>query len=159
MRFRLPVRQRCMFFWECAGESIQAADAPAIMAFSVAATNCIEGTVDCDGSACVDINSDNENCGKCGIACSDGQTCIAGQCVPSCEAGLTNCVEFCADTNNDPANCGEYGHICETGQSCINGQCTGCDTSEIDCNGACCPTGQACCDDTCTTLRHYIKLR
>jgi hypothetical protein len=31
-------------------------------------------------SGCVLLNSDDQNCGKCGLACTSGQICFAGSC-------------------------------------------------------------------------------
>lgn len=38
-----------------------------------------KGHVDCDG-ACVDVASDPANCGACGAACPEGETCMKGAC-------------------------------------------------------------------------------
>ncbi|CAG8719350.1 8367_t:CDS:2, partial [Acaulospora morrowiae] len=43
---------------------------------------CLGGQLDCSGT-CVDINSDHNNCGSCGNACSNNnayQKCCAGEC-------------------------------------------------------------------------------
>lgn len=36
----------------------------------------------CDGDACVDLETDDSNCGSCGNECPDGQSCTAGVCSP-----------------------------------------------------------------------------
>jgi hypothetical protein len=62
-----------------------------------AAATCRDGECVCDGvgvgvgvgvaihcaGACVDASSDVKNCGRCGLPCSLGETCAAGQCVKS----------------------------------------------------------------------------
>ncbi len=42
---------------------------------------CATGLTDCSG-ACVDTDTDSDNCGTCGNACTVGQTCVAGVCTP-----------------------------------------------------------------------------
>jgi hypothetical protein len=41
---------------------------------------CGEHATDC-GGACVDLDVDVANCGKCGVACSGAQICGSGKCV------------------------------------------------------------------------------
>ena len=41
------------------------------------------------GSSCVDLKSDNANCGKCGTACSATDTCAKGTCYPKTCAQAT----------------------------------------------------------------------
>jgi len=50
---------------------------------------CTNGTCDCAtsgqtvcGNSCTDTTTDNNNCGQCGTACTNGATCAAGVCVP-----------------------------------------------------------------------------
>jgi hypothetical protein len=38
------------------------------------------GLIDCGTGACVNISTDPQNCGACGIPCGSGQTCITGKC-------------------------------------------------------------------------------
>lgn len=40
---------------------------------------CRDGALLCDG-ACVDPESDSENCGSCGFECDDGDRCVSGRC-------------------------------------------------------------------------------
>jgi MYXO-CTERM domain-containing protein len=44
---------------------------------------CDDGLTDCAG-ACVDLSSDDANCGACAIACDDGQSCQDGACRDDC---------------------------------------------------------------------------
>src|SRR5690606_1034975 len=72
---------------------------------------------------------DDQNCGMCGVACTDGQTCNAGQC--ACTSGQLN----------DPQNCGSCGSACPPMATCDmqpNGTFTcSCSSSDTVCNGNC----------------------
>ncbi|MCD6499937.1 MAG: MYXO-CTERM sorting domain-containing protein [Deltaproteobacteria bacterium] len=48
---------------------------------------CDQGLTDCDGD-CVDLDSDDDNCGGCGQACASGQTCRDGSCQDAENTGL-----------------------------------------------------------------------
>jgi len=80
---------------------------------------------------CANTKSDNQNCGGCGIACGNGETCQNGACTNACvsqdggtqtlctpDAGPT----YCADLANDPLNCGTCGNVC-TYDACQAGKC------------------------------------
>jgi hypothetical protein len=115
---------------------------------------CNPGRADCNllgGDGCeVDIASDPNNCGGCGIVCSVANgtpACVAGQCqVASCNAGFLDCNGNPADgceTNGsaDPANCGTCGHACAVANGtagCGAGVCTvvSCNAGFADCNGS-----------------------
>ena len=103
---------------------------------------CPAGTTNCQGK-CVDLQTNQNNCGQCRRVCSQGQicqggtcladlgsacsnhtnrcraglTCLAGTCVVAC--GPTNCPNGCCDSNNvcqpgtTPAACGYGGAPCE----------------------------------------------
>ena len=43
---------------------------------------CPSGQTSCNGT-CVDTNSDSQNCGSCGNACTQGESCVNGSCSPS----------------------------------------------------------------------------
>src|SRR5438132_301295 len=38
------------------------------------------GTAACCDHACLDVSSDNQNCGGCGMACMNGMRCCGGRC-------------------------------------------------------------------------------
>ena len=113
---------------------------------------CIEnvckcGEVDCagnnnaccmaeDGSGgCFDLQSDKGNCGECGHACVDVQTCESGVCV--CPQNRVLCDGKCIDPLTDVKYCGargacsqsdiasgDYnGNVCNSDQFCIDGRC------------------------------------
>ncbi|MBN9160130.1 MAG: hypothetical protein BGO98_34625 [Myxococcales bacterium 68-20] len=90
-------------------------------------------------ATCVDITSDPQNCGGCGVTCSGSDSpshdymfpsCRSGSCETRCEMGRADCngndEDGCEiDTNSDPRNCGACGHACDevVGQACIGGRC------------------------------------
>jgi hypothetical protein len=60
---------------------------------------CVAGSCVCDtgfdicGDACVDLQTDPDNCGECGETCSGGAECVAGEC--ACPSGQKNCNGTC----------------------------------------------------------------
>ena len=89
-----------------------------------------------DGTGgCFDLQSDQNNCGECGHACVDLQSCEAGVCV--CPQGLVFCdgkcidplidVKFCgakgACSQSDAASEDYRGNACNSDQLCIDGKC------------------------------------
>ena len=84
---------------------------------------CVSGTVRC-GDTCVATQTDNNNCGACGAACSGGNVCVAGACV--CPVGQGVCNGICTAVASDPNNCGSCGLKCGTGQACNQGVCQDC---------------------------------
>jgi hypothetical protein len=140
---------------------------------------CTPSKPDCKGTAqvcagsCVELKSDNLNCGTCGAACGTGQVCSNGACTVTCAAGLVNCLGHCIDPSTERAHCGASGACaggtagaaCADGQLCSAGQCaqtcsdaqaacpvaspTYCadltrDTNNCGACGATCPSGQQC---------------
>ncbi len=120
---------------------------------------CQAGFADCDGNhlnGCeVNIASDANNCGGCGIACGMNLVCVNGACVAnnqcgpcmvqngaggcvnnmcailSCNAGYADCDAAYFDgcethVAADVNNCGACGHVCnQVNPSCVNGVCIG----------------------------------
>lgn len=81
---------------------------------------CSSGLTQC-GQNCVDLTTDQFNCGACGNFCGAGASCIEGACV--CDAGFTDCNSFCTDLGIDPENCGACGVACAPRQWCDLGTC------------------------------------
>jgi hypothetical protein len=70
-------------------------------------TCCPSGTTLC-GTNCVNLRTDESNCGACGAACAPGKKCCNGQCL---------------DTGRDEHNCGRCGHRCRRHEVCRRGRC------------------------------------
>jgi hypothetical protein len=80
------------------------------------------------GGYCADLATDNQNCGVCGTACTNGNACQSGHCSATCGQGLSLCTTdaggYCSDLQTDPSNCQTCGHACGVGQFCSAGTCT-----------------------------------
>ncbi len=63
---------------------------------------------------CTQIDSDNNNCGKCNNACGSKRACYNGKCLGE---------EYYGNTATSPDHCGEVGNRCPDGQACVQGQC------------------------------------
>lgn len=117
------------------------------------------------GSSCVDLRSDDANCGQCGRFCTGATSCQGGRCVCGRE-GMTACGSRCVDLQTDAEHCGDCFNGCGAGQRCQAGACTCfvtgttvCDAACVDTNtstehcGACfnrCSSGQECDAGRCT---------
>jgi hypothetical protein len=138
------------------------------------ASICEAGFTYCPGTgACVDLQSDLNNCGACGEICESELVpveCRSGVCErANCPVGVTYCgaVDGCRDLSSDPGHCGACqqpcasgvcsGGVCAAGGSCAEGQ-TDCGGVCVDtcCNnqhcGACgnvCPAGETCFEGIC----------
>ncbi|KAI9070725.1 hypothetical protein K1719_047312 [Acacia pycnantha] len=62
----------------------------------------------CCRNRCVDVTSDRNNCGFCGVRCLFNMQC---------------CARLCTNTNIDPFNCGSCGHVCPFPNLCVFGLC------------------------------------
>jgi hypothetical protein len=101
--------------------------------------------VDAGGQICTDPRFDRSNCGGCGIACGNGQTCQNGHC--ACDAMQANCGGTCRLLSADPDNCGECGVVCQPGTRFCGTAPTGgisCQSCAVinrsECNNACVDT-------------------
>ncbi|MEE2644416.1 MAG: MXAN_6577-like cysteine-rich protein [Myxococcota bacterium] len=101
---------------------------------------CAEGEAACD-EGCVNLQSNNSNCGACGNACPIGQSCTQGVCSEqTCASeGQSLCGESCVDTQSDKNNCGGCGNICNGSSVCTAGACS-------------CSGGLTYCGDDCVNL-------
>ncbi len=93
---------------------------------------CPVGQMQC-GSGCIDVRTDNANCGACRNLCRTGSGCVDGSC--SCMGPRLVCNNQCIDVNTDAMNCGRCGNACPAGQSCGFGMCVDrCDAPRMLCN-------------------------
>ena len=102
--------------------------------------SCLDGQDLC-GDLCVILNSDPQNCGKCGHQCPAGNACVDGECSASCLAGQELCGNACVTLESDSNNCGECGNKCPAGIDCIDGRCA-----------SSCESGQNMCGNLCVNL-------
>lgn len=99
---------------------------------------CNPGYADCNANysdGCeVNLNTDTQNCGGCGMVCRPGPnvagyTCSSGSCtITACTAGYSNCDNNFStgcevNVQTDPHNCGGCGIVCPSGQTCSAGAC------------------------------------
>ena len=90
----------------------------------------------CCGGACVDVDTDEFNCGSCGKTCGSGESCIDGACAVTSCAGVTNqracrvgavfgvcCGGACVDTKSDETHCGQCNKGCGSGAECRLSRC------------------------------------
>lgn len=109
---------------------------------------CASPWKDCDLQAAngceKNLNTDPQNCGTCGNACTTGQVCQNGTCIlSSCTPPTANCDSNPGDcetnTNTSATNCGGCGITCSNAHgstSCVAAKCTPiCATNWGDCDG------------------------
>ncbi len=100
---------------------------------------CPSGQTLC-GSTCVNLQTDNNNCGVCGKACTSGQTCSNGRCTISCSGPTPDlCGTTCTNKQTDVNNCGTCGDVCNATNgtaTCSSGAC-----------GITCSSGYGNCDN------------
>jgi len=146
-----------------AGECIIATDAEGLPRCTAPYAACDADTANgCESN----LLTDPENCGGCGIRCTDANgtpTCVDGQCGSVCSAGFEDCggdYRCETDTTTSVANCGECGHACPADQGtpwCQNSECgfTVCADGTGDCDGnGSCETNLNTSDDHCGGCGH-----
>jgi hypothetical protein len=107
----------------------------------VCSTNCGMNQTSCGGDGgplyCANTQTDNTNCGGCGVTCGVLQACVGGTCQSACnnDGGAQSLCAgdggppFCANLQTDNANCGVCGKTCTNSESCQAGVC-----KSIGCN-------------------------
>ena len=77
----------------------------------------------CDND-CVELQTSQFHCGKCGHSCKLSQRCITGECMEFCPPGLFECDRnSCIDTQKSSSHCGQCNFQCNEYAECINGKC------------------------------------
>ena len=101
-------------------------------------------TEECCGDVCVDLNTDRNHCGKCGVVCGEGQTCKDKKC--SGEGGAISCIpKTCDDLKY---SCGMIDDECGTLINC--GSCK----KNQDCEqGVCVDKSESCTPKKCEELK------
>jgi len=139
----------------------------------------VEGACDavCAG-VCTDAQTDPDNCGVCGNACSANHAspaCVGGACEFTCDVGFADCnavpSDGCEADLGTLTNCGSCGNSCSNpngSASCVAGACAsvcasgfgdcdgnssnGCETNLQTAVGHCGTCGNSCPDDAGTAL-------
>lgn len=105
---------------------------------------CAPPTTDC-ATACADLSSDPNHCGRCGRSCGRYGACEGGAC--ACRLNYERCGADCVDVESDPQNCGRCGRACAAPTTwCHNGACV-CPQGpsgnvQTPCGGACVDTSR-----------------
>jgi hypothetical protein len=106
------------------------------------------------GSQCVDLLSDQSNCGMCASACTGSNRCLGGQCcappaaggecnLPSCgcaagsvcypDTEATGLACFPSTGLSEGADCSGSDDVCNSGVGCFSGVCKKYCNSDVDC--------------------------
>jgi hypothetical protein len=104
-----------------------------------------DGLTNCNG-ACVNTQTDPNNCGGCGTVCDHSGSCQNGACTPCPDYPDLHYTWCPADLGGDI-----IGVCCrpETPNCCFTAHGGGCCAdSETCCDGYCCPVGTHCCENT-----------
>jgi hypothetical protein len=113
------------------------------------------------GMACVDEQTDSDNCSACGKACTSPLSCGSGKCACVLSLTVADCDGQCADLTSDPNHCGgcQPQDVCGPAQSCESmdgglGTCQCSDSSLTGCPSGCVdltsdPFNCGCCGNTC----------
>jgi hypothetical protein len=111
-------------------------------------TLCPEGA----GMLCVDVRTNPNHCGRCGVRCCTRMPCVDGRCqgIFGCSPGSTRCNCACVNTQTDSSNCGACGINCPAGRVCLAGSCA--DPTCLG-GGATCLAGRCLCAGRCSDLQ------
>ena len=141
-------------------------------ASGICGITCKAGYADCNGKASdgceTSIQGNADNCGGCGIKCSNfvpanamfDKCSISGECTYQCVDGYTNCgggttasTIHCVDTKTDSTCCGANKKNCAMdGQVCDNGTCVSSTCLNTEClyEGQCLSNNAEKCGSSCT---------
>lgn len=154
---------RCTGFGQCAQAASYCRPSYASATTSCGTGRFCDGMGNCEnactsaqlwcGNACINPNTDEQNCGGCGVACPGTSQCVSGDC--ECQgANELLCGNACIDVSSNVSNCGACGNSCPnvpgSTRTCKNGQCGSCGAyTEECCAGGTCGSGLACNGGTC----------
>ena len=71
---------------------------------SLVGGSCAQNYAECNAGECVDLTSDPQNCGKCGVICAVGIGCGGGVCGGSADGSSDGATDGSFDANNDGAS-------------------------------------------------------
>lgn len=108
---------------------------------------CESGTL-C-GTTCVNTLEDPGNCGRCGKACPQGQSCSKGRCQGCTSNTACNDNNPCTEDTCTAGRCANTPKQCPTGATCnaTTGVCA-CPAGPL-CGNTCCASGTSCINGTC----------
>src|SRR5262249_21487023 len=116
---------------------------------STTTTTCGPGLTPCPPDGCVDLQSDYEHCGACGIVCGTiiggGEVCCNGRCSTVCTGGTTTTITP-TTTTTTTLPCGG----CPQCQTCVDGACVVV-VDDVGCGGGHCCSG-TCIDTTADNM-------
>jgi hypothetical protein len=108
--------------------------------------NCPTGQTLCNDQ-CVDLDSDEANCGACGKACTGGTSCVGGSCQCLVSVASVSAPATLQAVSTSPCN----GVCCDSCQVCDQDRCRPCNACETCEGGQCAPNpvaqpcGEGCC--------------
>jgi hypothetical protein len=119
-------------------------------------STCPAGLMACNNT-CVNTQTDSNDCGSCGSACTSGQTCSAGVCVAQSSGNQCTSAANCPAPSNSCQQSTCTAGTCGTINSAVGTACTGSSQSgTCDGSGNCvasCPLGQTTCNNTCVNTQ------
>lgn len=157
-----PYREKCRRGQHCCPRGTVCNDPSATDALCIGI--CLEdGRPDSCGRDCVNLDTDERNCGGCGRKCAAGKTCAGGRCITGdgttcaggCAPGQICCSGSCTYPSESEKNCGACGKTCAGRKAkCCFGRCVGDLSADPNNCGKClerCHSDQVCYQGECRT--------
>jgi hypothetical protein len=112
------------------------------------------------GNACIDTQTDKNNCGACSSYCyaSNGTVkCEAGVCRTTCYTGYADCdgtPTYCETyLASNAQHCGSCTTTCSADERCVSSVCTACPAGQTACSSYCVDTSTD--RNNCGSCNHY----